>query len=64
MTLDIDPGELIWMAPSDIPGGGVTEGVDVEVGGMGEAVKVDVALGVTAAAVCAADVAWMERAVR
>ena len=52
------------MAPSDIPGGGVTEGVDVEVGGMGEAVKVDVALGVTAAAVCAADVAWMERAVR
>ncbi len=51
MTLDIDPGEVIWMAPDDMPGGGVDVSVAVGVDGMGEGVKVGVSEGVTAAAV-------------
>jgi len=57
MTLDIAPGMVIWIAPIDIPGGGVDVGVDVEVGGIGVLVVVEVALGVMADAVCTADVA-------
>jgi len=51
ITLDIDPGEVIWMAPDDMPGGGVDVSVAVGVGGMGDGVMVGVSVGVMAAAV-------------
>jgi len=51
ITLDIDPGEVIWIAPEDMPGGGVDVSVEVGVGRMGEGVTVGVSVGVMAAAV-------------